>query len=138
MNAGLRKRAASGLLAPNESKASIYVVDDGPFLTELYTGMLGASGYRVRAFNDRVKALAAFKADWKKPDLLIMDYCGLSMPVEHFLHQCLLTYPALRILMLSGFRRAYLRFSGAKPDRLMEKPFTREEFQREVKDILAT
>ena len=119
------------------AQASIYLVDDAPFLTELYSVLLGASGYRVRGFNDRVKALAALKADWKKPDLLIADYCGLSMPVDHFLDQCLLIYPALRILMLSGFRRAYLRFSGAKPDRFMEKPFTREELQREVEAVLA-
>jgi DNA-binding NtrC family response regulator len=118
--------------------SSIYVVDDAPFLTELYTTLLGASGYKVRAFNDRVEALAALKADWKKPDLLITDYRGLSMPVDQFLHQCLLVYPALRILMISGFKRGDLRFSRAKPDRFMEKPFTPEELQQEIKAILDT
>ena len=118
--------------------SSIYVVDDAPFLTELYTTLLGASGYKVRAFNDRAEALAALKADWKKPDLLITDYRGLSMPVDQFLHQCLLVYPALRILMISGFKRGDLRFSRAKPDRFMEKPFTPEELQREIKAILDT
>jgi DNA-binding NtrC family response regulator len=118
--------------------SSIYVVDDAPFLTELYTVLLGASGYRVHAFNDRAEALAALKADWNKPDLLITDYRGLSMPVDQFLHQCLLVYPALRILMVTGFKRTDLRFSRAKPDRFMEKPFTPEELQREVKAILDT
>ena len=117
--------------------ASIYVVDDAPFLTELYTSLLGAAGYRVRAFHDRAQALAALKADWKRPDLLITDYRGLSMPVDQFLHQCLLFHPAMRILMVSGFRRTDLRFSRAKPDRFMEKPFTDEELQREVRAILA-
>ena len=116
---------------------SIYVVDDAPFLTELYTSILQASGYGVTAFNDRVKALAALKADWRKPDLLITDYRGLSMPIDQFLHQCLLVHPALRILMVSGFRRTDVRFSKAKPDRFMEKPFTPQELEREVKAILS-
>jgi DNA-binding NtrC family response regulator len=118
--------------------ASIYIVDDAPFLTELYTTLLHACGYRVTAFNDRAKALAALKADWRKPDLLITDYRGLSMPIDRFLHQCLLLHPALRILMVSGFRRTDVRFSKAKPDRFMEKPFTPEEFEREVKAILSS
>ena len=121
---------------PTVTGPSIYLVDDAPFLTEVYTTVLGASGCRVCAFNDRAEALAALKADWNKPDLLITDYRGLSMPVDQFLHQCLLVHPALRILMVSGFSRAHLRFSKAKPDRFMEKPFTPEQLQREVKDIL--
>ena len=121
---------------PAVTGPSIYVVDDAPFLTTLYTTVLGASGYNVRPFNDRAQALAALKADWNKPDLLITDYRGLSMPVDQFLHQCLMVHPALRILMVSGFNRAHLRFSKAKPDRFIEKPFTSEALQREVKDIL--
>ena len=47
----------------------IYVVDDVPDLTE-NTTLLEATGYIVRAFNDRAEALAAW-ADRTKPDLLI-------------------------------------------------------------------
>ena len=121
-----------------EAAASIYVVDNEPCLTNLYIGLLEASGYMVSAFNDRLEALAALNADRKKPDLLITDYRGHSTPVDQFLHQCLMVHPALRILMVSGFRRKDLRFSRAKPDRFIEKPFAPEEFQREVKAILAS
>jgi CheY-like chemotaxis protein len=34
----------------------IYAVDDVPELTELYTTLLEAAGYIVRAFNDRAEA----------------------------------------------------------------------------------
>src|SRR5262249_42049462 len=115
----------------------IYVVDDAPFLTELYISLLQGSGYNVRAFNDRAEALTALKADWNKPDLLISDYRGLSMSVDQFLQQCLLVHPALRILMVSGCRRKDIHFSRASPDRFIEKPFALEEFQREVKGLLA-
>src|SRR5262249_4414454 len=116
---------------------SIYVVDDAPFLTRSYTNLLEASGYLVRAFNDREETLAALGSDWNKPDLLISDYRSLSMPVDRFLHQCLMICPALRILMVSGFRRTEVRFSQARPDRFLQKPFTPEELQREVNTILA-
>jgi DNA-binding NtrC family response regulator len=116
---------------------SIYVIDDAPFLTELYCTVLEASGYAVRAFSDRAEAIAALKADLNKPVLLVTDYRGLSMPVDRFLHECLMVHPALRILMVSGFRRVDVRFSQARPDRFMEKPFTLQEFQREVEAVLA-
>jgi CheY-like chemotaxis protein len=122
---------------PAGAAPSIYVVDDAPFLTELYTSLLEASGYIVRAFNDRAEAVKALAADWNKPDLLISDYSGLSMSVDQFLHQCLMIHPALRILMVSGLMRTDVRFSQARPDRFIEKPFTAEQLQQEVKAVLA-
>ena len=45
----------------------ICVVDDMPDLTELYTAILEATGYTVRAFNDRKDALDALKYDGRMP-----------------------------------------------------------------------
>jgi CheY-like chemotaxis protein len=115
----------------------IYVVDDAPFLTELYTRLLEGFGCTVRIFNDRLEALSALVADWNKPDLLITDYRGLSMPVDQFMHHCLILHPALRILMVSGFSREDVHFSLARPDRYLERPFHPEELQREVEAVLA-
>ena len=115
----------------------IYAVDDMPDLTELYTTLLEATGCIVRAFNDRADALAALKADWTKPDLLITDYLGLSMPVDKFMCHCLAVHPTLRILMASGFSQTVVRFSQAGPDRFLQKPFTPEELRQEVMAALA-
>jgi CheY-like chemotaxis protein len=117
--------------------ACIYIVDDAPRLTELYTTLLGETGYVVRAFNDRVEALVALKADKKKPDLLITDYRGVSMSIDRFMHQCLLVHPTLRILMASGFSQTEVRFSSVRPDRFIEKPFTPDDLLREVRAALA-
>ena len=125
--------------APRPAEAmSILVVDDVESLTELYTDFLEAAGYIVWAFNDRAEALAALKADRAKPDLLITDYCGLSMSVDQFMRDCLLVHPTLRILMASGFSRTDMRFSQPKPDRFIQKPFTPEELRREVTAALTT
>lgn len=114
----------------------IFVVDDERELTELYRISLEETGYSVRAFNDRVKALAALNTDQTKPALLITDYLGFSMPVDRFMRHCLAAHPALRILMASGLSQSDVNFSSAIPDRFIQKPFTPEELQQEVRAAL--
>ena len=128
----------SSASAPRTATAAlIYLVDDEEGLTELYTHFLKGTGYLVRAFSRRAEALAALTADRNKPDLLITDYCGLSIPVERFMHQCLAVHPTLRILMASGFGQASVQFSRVGPDRFIQKPFTAAEFLQEVGAALA-
>jgi DNA-binding NtrC family response regulator len=115
----------------------IYAVDDLPALTDLYTIFLESAGYSVRAFSDRTEALAALEAGERKPDLLITDFLGLSLPVERFIVHCLALHPGLRILLATGFDRTDRRCGRVRPDRFLRKPFTYEEFQREVRASLA-
>ena len=117
--------------------ASIYVVDDAPCLTELYTTVLERAGFVVKAFNERAEALAALRAERDKPDLLITDYRGRSMPVDLFMRYCIAVHPALRILMASGFSEGDIQFSHVRPDRFLRKPFTPDELCREIRGVLA-
>jgi DNA-binding NtrC family response regulator len=109
----------------------IFAVDDVPRLTELYSALLGLTGYIVRTFNDRVKALRAL-SESGKPSLLITDYIGLSMPIDDFMQGCRAIHPELRILMASGFHKRDMRPLKVKPNRFIQKPFTPEELRREV------
>ena len=133
----LRQTNSAASASQTAEPPSIYVVDDAPCLTKLYATLLEASGYSSRTFNDRAEALAALRADRKKPVLLITDYRGLSMTVDQFMHQCLMVHPALRILMASGYSQTDLRFSQAIPDRFIQKPFTAEVLLQEVRAALA-
>lgn len=116
---------------------SIYVVDDDPSLTELYTDILEATGYQVEVFNDRAKALEALKTDESRPDLLIMDYLGHDLPAERFIQGCLSVQPALPILIASGISQFDERFVPIDAIRFIEKPFSIESFQEEVSAALA-
>ena len=116
----------------------IYVVDDEPHLTELYTVLLEVTGCRVRAFNDRNEALVALKRQERKPDLLVMDHLGNSLSTDSFMKLCRQVCPGLRILMASGLNQHHLRFGSVRPDRFLQKPFTPDEFLREVKAALNT
>jgi CheY-like chemotaxis protein len=131
-----RRNADPGCAPRKDSQVMIYVVDDEEGLTELYTHFLKGTGYGVRAFNRRAKALKALIEDRMRPDLLISDYVGDSMSVDRFMQCCRVVHPALRILMASGFSERDVRFSGSKPDRFIQKPFTAEEFLREVSAAL--
>lgn len=116
---------------------SIYVVDDDPSLTELYTDILEATGYQVEVFNDRAKALEALKTDESRPDLLIMDYLGHDLPAERFIQGCLSVQPALPILIASGISQFDERFVPMDAIRFIQKPFSIELFQEEVSAALA-
>lgn len=132
-----KKNPSSAFHRGTEETALIYVVDDEPRLTDLYTIILEAKGYFVRSFIDRTEALAELKGSTRKPDLLIMDYLGHTMSIDRFMQLCLLAHPTLRILVASGFSQSDARFTHVKPDRFLQKPFTAEEFLREVDAALA-
>src|SRR6266850_2704440 len=127
----------SSIADEKEESCLIYIVDDEPGLTDLYTIILEERGYVVRAFDSRIEALAQLKGDRRKPDLLIMDYFGHAMSVDGFMELCLLAHPNLRVLMASGLGQMNARFACVRPDRFIQKPFTAEEFLQEVEATLA-
>ena len=90
------------------------------------------AGFKVLTARDGQEAFDIATAE--KPDLLITDYFGLSMPVDEFMHQCRVVHPALRILMASGFSQTEARLALAKPDRFLQKPFTPAMFARAIRD----
>jgi DNA-binding response OmpR family regulator len=107
-------------------------------LTELYTLVLEAAGYAVKAFNDRAQALVALKTNIEKPDLLITDYRNTTIPVESFMRACVIIHPTLRILMASGLALSQIRLFEMRPNRLIQKPFTPHELVLEVERTLAS
>ena len=116
--------------------ALIYLVDDEQGLTELYSLLLKGAGHRVRIFNCRADALAGLKADSEKPDLLITDCLGDTMPIHLFIERCRVAHPALKILMASGLSEDDVRSYCLRPDRFLRKPFTADRFVREVSATL--
>jgi DNA-binding response OmpR family regulator len=112
-------------------------VDDQQGLIELYSLLLKGAGHRVRWFHCRVHVLAALKADGEKPDLLITDCMGDTMPIHLFIQSCRMAHPALRILMASGLGEQEVRSYCLTPDRFLRKPFTAGQFVREVSAALA-
>src|SRR5262245_42915358 len=116
--------------------ALIYLVDGEPGLIELYALFLKGLGHRVRLFNRRADALAALKAQCEKPELLVTDCLGDTIPIHLFIQDCRVAHPQLRILMASGLSEDHVRSYCLKPDRFLHKPFTADQFVREVSAAL--
>jgi CheY-like chemotaxis protein len=133
----LERTAATATGGEIDEIPLVYVVDDEPGLADLYTIILEANGYAVKAFTSRVETLAELKGATKKPGLLIMDYLGHSLAVDWFMQHCLQANPNLRFLVASGFSEFNTRFSSVTPDRYIQKPFTADEFLHEVAAALA-
>lgn len=127
---------ARAIAAETAESASIYVVGDELRLTNMYTVILGGAGYVVQAFNDRAEALTMLKAESKKPQLLITDCSGHTLPAERFLQRCLHAHPFLKILVASGCNQARSSYS-VTPNRFLQKPFTAEKFLEEVRAVLS-
>ena len=115
----------------------VYLVDDEQGLTELYALFLKGAGYRIRGFNSRADALAGLTADSEKPHLLITDCLGDTLPIHLFIERCRVAHPSIRILMASGLSEIEVRSYCLKPDRFLRKPFTADQFLREVSAALA-
>lgn len=131
----LSRRFASSTCLSNPTRwlsGALIYLDDEQGLTELYSLLLKGAGHRVRCFNCRADALAALKADGEKPHLLVTDCLGDTMPIHLFIQSCRMAHPALKILMASGLGEHEVRFYCLTPDRFLRKPFTAEQFVREV------
>jgi CheY-like chemotaxis protein len=114
----------------------VYIVDNEPQLTELYSIVLESAGYVPKPFNDRIEALAALKTETHKPALLIMDYLGHPMPTERFMERCRFLHPTLRILVATGFNEFDRRLPSVRPDGFIQKPFTAKAFLQQVRATL--
>ena len=80
--------------------------------------------------------MAGLNADGEKPDLLVTDCLGDTMPIHLFIERCRVAHPALRILMASGLSEDDVRSYCLRPDRFLRKPFTADRFVQEVSAAL--
>ncbi len=83
---------------------TVFVLDDDQDQAEMLAEALATESWRVRAFSDPIRALAALNADGT--DLLVAD---LSMPWIDgvaVVASARLKRPELKVIMVSGFERA--------------------------------
>jgi len=73
----LETEASTSAAAPPGNRERLMVVDDEAALTTVLESHLTETGYRVRAFNDPLRALAAFQAEPEAVDAVL---CDMTMP----------------------------------------------------------
>jgi two-component system, cell cycle sensor histidine kinase and response regulator CckA len=124
--------------AQPRGEETILLVEDEHALREVTRRILGGGGYRVIQAANGAQALAIAAQHPDSIDLLLSDVIMPQMSGPQLAEQLLGERPSLRILFMSGFAQPILDSA----DRLdsgvtvIEKPFSRSELLRRVKQVL--
>jgi len=130
--------------APDEPVTSgtetILVVEDEAGVREYVREVLSASGYRVLEAGNRSEAMARVGRHKGTVDLLLTDYVLPDGRGEDVVREIALTYPSIKVLMMSGFTDRVGRRLN-KSTTLLQKPFASAELlkvTRQALDALTT
>ena len=122
-----------------ERRIVIFIVDDEPMLLELAESVLKDLNCDLRTFSDPQKALKAYSAAQKPPDLLITDFAMHEMDGMTLIRECRRIHPKQKIILVSGtVDESIFAGSGTKPDRFLAKPYQPVQLADLVQGILAS
>ena len=124
-------------------KETILVVDDEPALLQLATVHLENLGYQVRAANNPAEALKALE-EHADINLLFSDIIMPGgMDGYHLASEALKKYPALRIILATGFAGKQKmgadinsEFTSFFAENLLKKPYSKAELAAAVRRAL--
>ncbi len=124
---------------PRQGDATILVVDDEPEIRKLVSAMLTRHGYRVLVTDTGDNALTIFNKNDPPIDLLLTDVVAPGMSGPMLADQLKRIRPGLRVLFMSGYDQSQVvqRYVVERGFALLVKPFTMEQLEQKVSEILA-
>jgi DNA-binding NtrC family response regulator len=126
--------------APGNGLQSILVVDDEPEVRKLVGAMLSGYGYRVITADNGENAIKAFKKAQPPVDLLLTDVVAPGMAGPVVADKLAELNPELRVLFMSGYDNTQVvqRYVVEKGFALLRKPFTMEQLEAKVREVLTS
>jgi DNA-binding NtrC family response regulator len=133
------------LFQPREAKAyhapvstTVLVVEDDPTVRALVVDVLKADGYKVLSAEDAEQALIRAKSHDGPIHLVVTDIVMPHMSGSELAAELLRLRPDMRIIFTSGYsdREIVRRMQSGTPANFVAKPFTPEELQRKVREVL--
>ncbi|PSM30966.1 PAS domain-containing sensor histidine kinase, partial [Haliangium sp. UPWRP_2] len=117
---------------------SILLVEDDDSVRNMVVRMLSESGYRVVAARDGVEAIQLCEDDSREFQLLITDVIMPKMGGRELAAALHSKRPLLKVLYISGYAHDGMVHRGAlEPGvTLLEKPFSKSDLLRHVRDLL--
>ena len=124
---------------PLEGSEAILLVEDEESVREAVRELLASFGYQVFEAGDADQARAFLSRHRDRLDLLLTDVIMPGDSGPKLASEVLKARPELRVLYISGYTADELEAHGvAHPGAmLLEKPFTREQLGRKVRETLA-
>lgn len=122
---------------PEAKARKILVVDDEPEIRKLVTAMLARNGYRVLSADSGENALRLFRNN-RDTELLLTDVVAPGMSGPMIADQVAGIKPDIKVLFMSGYDSTQVvqRYVIEKGYSLLVKPFTMEQLERKVRDVL--
>jgi len=118
---------------------TVLVVDDEPEIRKLVTAMLTQNGYRVLTADTGENAVRLFRSN---PDvvLLLTDVVAPGMSGPMIADQIAALKPDVKVLFMSGYdgTQVVQRYVVEKGYSLLIKPFTVEQLEAKVRDVMGT
>jgi PAS domain S-box-containing protein len=123
----------------HSNRGRILYVDDEERLAQLGQRLLSALGFEVDAYSSSLQALADFRADPERYDLVITDNNMPHLAGIELAAAVTKLRPSIPVLMVSGnseaFEPATLTKHGVR--RLIQKPYLLDELKAAVADLLS-
>ena len=122
----------------DEGKMTVLVVDDEPEIRKLVSAMVGQVGYTVLTADSGEHALTLYRHHKEAIDLLITDVVAPGMSGPMLADQLTALQPGLKVLFISGYDNTQVvqKYVVEKGHALLTKPFTLEQMQAKVREIL--
>ncbi len=119
-------------------KSTILVVDDEPEVRKLVTAMMGRFDCNVLTADSGEHALTLYKKRKDPIALLITDVVAPGMSGPMLADKLSTLQPGLKVLYISGYDNTHVvqKYVVAKGHALLSKPFTVDELQAKVQEML--
>ena len=121
-----------------DKSKTVLVVDDEPDVRKLVGAMVGQFGYNVITADSGEHALKMYKNHNAPIELLITDVVAPGMSGPMLADKLIALQPDLKVLYISGYDNTHVvqKYVVERGHALLAKPFTIEELQNKIRDLL--
>ena len=122
----------------DDARKTVLVVDDEPEIRKLVGAMVTQFGYSVLTADSGSHALTVYHNHKGPIELLITDVVAPGMSGPMLADKLSLIQPDLKVLYISGYDNTHVvqKYVVEKGHMLLAKPFTMDELQAKVKELL--
>jgi two-component system, cell cycle sensor histidine kinase and response regulator CckA len=134
------------LLAPTErcqvtspGRETMLVVDDEEMVRRLASRILLGEGYHVLEAGGGEEAVRVLQRSYQRVNLVVTDVAMPGIGGRQLGDTIFRCWPRVRVLFMSGFPAHRIVDEGALDPTypFLQKPFTRDQLSRKVKEVLA-
>ncbi len=118
---------------------TVLVADDDPVVRSLAAGVLREAGYSVELAEDGIHAVERLRDLGEKVSLVLLDLTMPRLAGAEAARELRRIQPDIPIVAMSGYGDVEVmeRFSGARIDDFLPKPFGPDQLAAKVRDVLA-